>query len=391
MYWIKKSFCVIFVSQIKHKSAMKKLLLLCISFACTLYIYAQENGQGITYKDKRPYKNWPRLVHGLPDSFYSTPEACRIGDNVLLYQYDNGGWGKNIYMPAELTQEEKQLITSSKGELDNTTIDNHATMTEIVYLANLYGATGITRYRDGALKGVEYLLESQYANGGWPQFYPRDYGYYTHITYNDNAMENVMKVLYDISRGRKLYSFVSEDMRARAAEAVRKGIDCILKTQVVQQGVPTVWCAQHDEHTLLPAKARAYELESLSGAESAGVVMFLMSLKERPSADVVKAVEGAVAWFRKNMITGLKREYFTDGEGRRDYRMVRCGHDEACGDTLWARFYTLDDNRPFFCDRDGVKRYDVSEIGHERRNHYAWYTDEPKKVLRRYEEWKKRL
>ncbi len=30
----------------------------------------------------------------------------------------------------------------------------------------------------------------------------------------------------------------------------------------------TVWCAQHDEKTLQPAKARAVELPSLSGLES---------------------------------------------------------------------------------------------------------------------------
>ena len=28
--------------------------------------------------------------------------------------------------------------------------------------------------------------------------------------------------------------------------------------------------------------------------------------------------------------------------------------------TLWARFYELETNRPFFCDRDGIKKYDIS-------------------------------
>lgn len=368
---------------------MKKLLLLCLSLACTLYICAQDGASGRVYKEKRSSKEWPRLVHGATDDFYTTPEARRIGDNVLLYQYDNGGWGKNIYMPAELTKDGKDEILRNKNATDDTTIDNNATMTEIVYLARLYGATSAECYRDGVLRGIEYLLEAQYDNGGWPQFYPRDYGYYTHITYNDNAMSNVMKVLYAVGHGRKPYEFVPEDMRRRAREAVRKGVDCILKTQVVQGGVLTVWCAQHDEKTLLPAPARAYELESLSGAESADVVMFLMSMKEKPSKEVVRAVENAVAWFEKSMITDLKRENFTDGEGRRDYRMVKNTSADAPCDTLWARFYTLGDNRPFFCDRDGVKKYDVSEIGHERRNHYSWYTDAPKRALARYEKWKR--
>ena len=73
------------------------------------------------------------------------------------------------------------------------------------------------------------------------------------------------------------------------------------------------------------------------------------------------------------------------GEGKKDYRMVPC---EDCP-TLWARFYELETNRPFFCDRDGIKKYDISEIGHERRNGYSWYNKDGSKVLKRYEKWKK--
>lgn len=356
---------------------------------CTLYIYAQEATSGRVYKEKRSPKAWHLLVETEPDAFYATPEARRIGDNVLLYQYDCGGWGKNIYMPAELTEAEKAELVTNKKSAGHSTIDNNATMTEIVYLAKLYNATGIDKYRDGAVNGIGYLLEAQYDNGGWPQFYPLRKGYYTHITYNDNAMENVLKVLYAVGRGGKPYGFLPEEIRRKAREAVAKGVDCILKTQYVQGGVPTVWCAQHDERTLLPAPARAFELVSLSGAESAGIVLFLMSMKEKPSEEIVMAVENAVAWFKRNMITDLKRVAFTDSEGRRDFRMVRVAPGEEPCDTMWARFYTLEDNRPFYSDRDGVMKFDISEIGHERRNHYSWYTDRPQKVLAKYEKWKK--
>lgn len=54
-------------------------------------------------------------------------------------------------------------------------------------------------------------------------------------------------------------------------------------------------------------------------------------------------------------------------------------------------FYTLEDNRPFFCDRDGVKKYDISEIGYERRNGYSWYNNAGLKVLKKYEQWKKQI
>ena len=180
-----------------------------------------------------------------------------------------------------------------------------------------------------------------------------------------------------------------EDIRKQAQAAVDKGIECILHTQVKQNGKLTVWCAQHDEHTLAPAKARAYELPSLSGAESDNIVLFLMNLPH-PSPEIIASIEGAVNWFKQVQINGLKRESFTNDEGQKDYRMIPCQEGEAC-DPLWARFYTLEDNRPFFCDRDGIKRYDLSEIGHERRNGYSWYNNGGLKVFKKYEQWKKKL
>ena len=101
-------------------------------------------------------------------------------------------------------------------------------------------------------------------------------------------------------------------------------------------------------------------------------------------------VEGAVAWFQEVKIEGLKRETFTNADGKKDYRMVPCQEEDDCS-PLWARFYTLEDNRPFFCDRDGVKRYNLSEIGYERRNGYSWYNDDGEEVLEKYAEWKKKI
>lgn len=74
-----------------------------------------------------------------------------------------------------------------------------------------------------------------------------------------------------------------------------------------------------------------------------------------PSPEIIASVEAAVEWFKANKITGIMREDFTNSDGKKDYRMVPCPQDDYPCPTLWARFYTLEDNRPFFCDRDGVK------------------------------------
>lgn len=330
---------------------------------------------------------WVKVAKKYTDSFFTTAEAKTIGDNVLLYQQTTGGWPKNIKMQEPLTDKEKAEVAKEKTNVNESTIDNGATTTELRYLARLYNATKDSRYLDGFNAGMEYLFRSQYANGGWPQFWPRPKGYYTHITYNDDAMVNVLKIMRDVVKGKQPFAFAADSIKAKAKTALDKGVDCILKTQVRQNGKLTVWCAQHDEHTLLPAKARAYELPSLSGQESDGIVLFLMSLS-KPTPEMKQCIEAAVEWFRTSKMEGVKIENFTNAEGKSDLRMAKCAEGEQC-EPLWGRFYTLDTNRPFVCDRDGVIKYDLSEIGYERRNGYGWYNHDGLAVMKEYEEWKR--
>ena len=367
---------------------MKRIVLACLAALCSAAMASSQKTEP-NYQSKQPYKSWVNMAPKLEDDFFKTDEARRIGDNVLLYQQTTGGWPKNIYMPAALDEKELEEVLSEKDDVNQSTIDNKATTTEIAYLARLYNATHDEKYKKAIVDGINYLFKAQYDNGGWPQFYPRPKGYYTHITYNDDAMINVMKLLRDVAKGKAPFSFLPQDIRQQAETALYKGVDCILKTQVKQNGKLTVWCAQHDEHTLEPAKARAYELPSLSGAESDNIVLFLMTLPN-PSPEVINCIEAAVAWFKESQINGLKRETYTNADGKKDFRMVPCPQGEECK-PLWARFYTLEDNRPFFCDRDGIKRFDISEIGYERRNGYSWYNDDGLKVFKKYEQWKKKL
>ena len=300
-----------------------------------------------------------------PNEWYASAEALRIADNVVLYQRDSGGWPKNIDMGKPLDDKGRAGLLRVRKKNDST-IDNGATYTQLSFLARVYTAQTQERHRESFLKGLDYLLKAQYPNGGWPQFYPNLNGYYKHITFNDNAMIGVMKLLRDVAAAKPAYTFVDEARRTSAAKAVEKGIECILKTQVVVNGRRTVWCAQHDEVTLAPAAARTFELVSLSGGESVEIVRFLMSIKN-PSPAVVEAIESAVAWFEQSQVK------------------------DPAGKPAWARFYEIGTNRPIFAGRDGVVKYDVKQIDEERRNNYAWYVDDAAKLLKAdYPEWKEK-
>ena len=329
-------------------------------------------------------RSWRNIIHHKEDAWFVTVEAQEIAENVLLYQRNIGGWPKNIQMHHKLSENEKAKLIELKKSTENITTDNGATIQEMLFLSKMYGQVPNEKYKVAFLKGLDYIIEAQYDNGGWPQFYPLREGYYSHITYNDDSMVNILKLLRELKNQTGYYSISpSEELLKRVELAFNKGIDCILKTQYKQDGVLTSWCAQHDEETLLPAKARSYELPSLSGKESAQIVLLLMSL-ENPSEAVKNSIVHAIEWFEKVKITGLDVKHIYEDGKRVDKKVI----SDKNAEPIWARFMELETNEPFFCDRDGIKKETLAEIGRERRKGYAWYTREPQEMLDKFPSWK---
>jgi len=296
--------------------------------------------------------------------WFTTEEAARIGTNILSWQAPKGGWPKN-------GDTVSAICTDTNGLRG--TFDNGATTGELRFLGKLYNAGHAELFKTAFHKQFVYILETQYTNGGWPQSKPayNNYGHY--ITYNDNAFLHLAELVRDVAKSSD-FNFVETDLRGMAAVAFERAIQCLLRTQVKVERELTVWCAQHDEKTLEPRPARTFELVSLSGAESAGLLLLLMGL-ENPTPEIRRAIEGGVRWFEKAKITGL-REIRENG----DKRMIK----DASAPPLWARFYEIGTNRPIFAGRDGVKRYALEEIEAERRNGYAWYGTWGSEVLKRH-------
>lgn len=336
----------------------------------------------LTLLVKPSFKN---LMRETSPEFFQTDEAQRIGDQILLYQRVTGGWPKNIDMAKPLSDKERALVLADKEKRDDSTTDNGATTTQMIFLARLYQQTKDERYRDGFRQGVEYLLSGQYENGGWPQFWPEMRDYQIHITYNDDAMVNTMTLLRDMVEQKEPYQgdLTDEVLRQRMQVAFDKGIECILATQIVVDGEPTVWCQQHDRETLKPAKARSYELPSYCSAESAAITMLLMQLPH-PDERIKRAVRGAMRWFDQHKITGYKVvRTGTRGSADYDTRLV----EDPNAEPIWARFYDLEHGEPFVCDRDGIPRRHLHELGSDRRNHYSWYNSRPAQLFPVYKAW----
>lgn len=316
--------------------------------------------------------------------WFASATARAIANNVIHYQSPHGGWPKSTNL-SEGPELPGDIPPVGRGRANS--LDNGATTTPMTFLAKVMHATGDKVYGDSFVRGLDYLFDAQYPTGGWPQFYPLREGYYSRITFNDGAMIRVMELLRDVAKGEAEYSFVDAGRRAKAAAAVEKGIDCILQSQIRQDGKLTVWCAQHDEITFAPAWARNYEIPSLSGSESVGITRFLMKI-EKPSLEIFAAIEGAMEWFESAKITGLRYRRGKNADGERDGWV----EPDPEASPIWARFYGLGTNRPLFVGRDKKIGYVYEDVERERRGGYSYYGAWPANLIEKdYPKWRERI
>lgn len=291
--------------------------------------------------------------------------------NMTTWQISNGGFYKAMaesYKSAYKSGNKSEWRSKDGGDLG--TVDNNATIQEMRLLAVRYKETTNTNYKStfksSFNKALDFLLTMQRKNGGIPQVWPKRGNYSDQITLNDDAMVRVMVTMMDIANRTSPFDtdIIDDATRSKMNSALNKAVDFLLKAQIVNNGTPTVWCAQHDTSSMAPVGARAYELASKSGSESAGAVWFLMNWPDQ-TPEIQKAVKSAIAWYKKTRVTGL---YFNKKAGT---------FEKRDGNVLWYRFYEVNSDDYFFCDRDGAstKTQDFTRISEERRTGYQWAGD----------------
>lgn len=385
---------------------MKKIFLsIFLPFLLIILVAGNSSAQSNNYPaiSMEPFGDSMRHWYGIHDDGniinpkanqprYPETEITKIADNILLYQRNNGGWPKNYDMQAILTPEQVDRLLKTKDH-HHTTFDNSTTYTHIEYLAKVYSLTQFQKYKDACLKGISFVLEAQYSNGGWPQYFPLEEGNYSRrITLNDGAYIGIMGILKKIVNGDPDFSFISNQIREKVKLSYEKGLECILKMQIVDNEKLTVWCQQHDEITLQPAWARAFEPPSICNGESASVVLFLMSIDE-PDRKIIESVQNAIKWFQDSKIYNTRVKTIQAPPEKSQWRTStsdRVVVVDATAPPIWTRYYELGTEKPLFCDRNSKLLYSLAEVSRERRSGYSWYTYAPKEVLDKYPEWQKK-
>jgi PelA/Pel-15E family pectate lyase len=340
--------------------------------ADTASMNAELRAAGAARMTKAPYAGAMfDLADEKSDAWFGSDSARSVGEAVITWQTPSGGWSKRTAMTRPRRAGES-YYSESDGWHYIPTFDNGATTGQLRFLRQVIDRHADPRFVSSWRRGVSFLLAAQQPNGCWPQDFPLDGGYHDAITFNDDANVNVLLVLDEAAGSANV---ASPALRDSARAAMRRGVECLLATQVVVRGTRTIWGQQHDPLTLEVIPARRYELAGLSGRESASIMTYLMSLPD-PDARVVAAVHAAAAWFRAHAIMGYRYDVETGLQA------------EPGAGPIWARLSEIDTGRPIFANRDGVKLYDWNQLT-DRRAGYAWFGTEPGSALKKYDRWLK--
>ena len=228
----------------------------------------------------------PDMGQLLLDAYHATHDeyyyecARKVALCIVRGQHESGGW--NYMFDLDGTDSlrawyatigrQAWRLEEFQHYYGNATFDDEATKHCAELLLRLY-----QEKRDADLlvplrKAISFFLESQYANGGWPQRYPLMYDhpfrgkadYSSFVTLNDNVMAENIDFLI------QCYTQLGLDFLIHPIERAMH----LLRD--LQQPPPLAgWADQYTPDDLRPAHARSYEPRSVNTGTTVGM-FFLM-------------------------------------------------------------------------------------------------------------------
>ena len=358
---------------------------------CAMLVTSPSRAEGLPLDGFEDAIHHWQMKRGEAYPRHAPDDVAAIADNLLLMQRNHGGWVQNRDPLQVLSPEDVMQLLAEKADAVGS-FDNRNVFTQIEFLMGAFSLTGDVRYREGAERGLDYLMRHQFSGcGGWPHTVPAQTAYQARITVADEVFSGPLMLLRRIAEAKSPFDAFGADTRAKAAEALDRGEDCLLRLQVRQGDRLTGWAGQYDPETLAPMGGRSFELPGIVSQETVEIVKYLMSIRD-PSAEVIASVEGALSWLNDVQIDGVRLETLpVEDEAAYEYHNAKFDRrltPDPDAPPLWARFYDLEDNAPVLANRDGVRVERYDQILPERRTGYSWYGEWPAKLIAKdYPKW----
>ncbi len=283
--------------------------------------------------------------HATGDEYYYESAAC-VARCIMQGQLPCGGWNYMFDLePEDSVKHWYDTVGRQAWRLEefqhyygNATFDDEVTKHCSEFLLRIYLEKHDEAYLPSLQKAIDFVLQSQYDNGGWPQRYPLMYDhpfkgkadYSSFVTLNDNVMEENIDFLMQCYT-----SLGTEKLKEPITKAMNRLRD-------LQQPEPYAgWADQYTPDDLKPAHARSYEPRAVNTATTAGMVYKMIDFyKLTGDKKYLEGIPKAIAFIESmklpdELASRVRRTPLQEGE------------------ILVPRFIDPDNGKPLYIHRKG--------------------------------------
>ena len=285
---------------------------------------------GMTYLRANRILNDPEVLQAARDA----------GDALIRGQNTLGGWEHKIY------------FNKPKGR--RVSFDDDQTQSAISFLMALDQEVDSEVLSKGIDRALDMMIKSQLENGAWPHRYPADGSYHDFATFNDQGINDCIRVMIEASR---FYN----------REDCRMSLDKVGRFLIISQLPPpqSGWAQQYNEY-LQPAWARSFEPPSVCTQVTIANLFSLLDLYEFTREFIyLEPIPDAIRWLEESRLKNGK----------------------------WGRFLELGTNKALYYDRDRIRVDSIEDLSLERRTGYGYQIDISDRLeeakARFYQLWKK--
>ncbi len=255
----------------------------------------------------------------------------------------------------------------------NSTFDDDVTSDAARFLLRVYLEKLDPAYKSALDKAINFILESQYPLGGWPQRYPLRFDfskdgrpdYSSYYTFNDDVTwENIHFLI-------QCYLTLGGE---RLLDPIHRGMNFYVISQHESGG----WAQQYDSE-MNPAGARSYEPTALlPGATFENAMLLLDYYRYTGEQKYLNAVPSAISWLDRTRLPEEKTQNgrythatFIEVETNRPIYVHRKGSNVTHG-----YYYTdYEDNYPL-SHYGGKTRIPVAELKEKYQQHSTFAPEE---------------
>ncbi len=241
---------------------------------------------------------------------------------LIIGQNDLGGWQHTI------------RFDRPTGEM--VSFDDDQTQSAISFLMALDQEVDDHDLSSSVSKALSLMEASQLENGGWPHRHPAEGNYHDFATFNDEGINDCIRVMIEAHRYYK---------RDDYAAVLKKAARFLLISQLPppQPG----WAQQYNEF-LQPAWARSFEPPSVCPSVTLNNINTLLDLYIHfGRSEYLEPISDSLRWIENIRLPNGK----------------------------WARFIELYTGKPLYYDRGRIRVDSLEELSEERRLGYGYQVD----------------